>query len=56
MPENIILKVQYEAYIINSIVLSSKFYEIDLNSISFERFIEYSNNKYNLNAEDLALN
>ena len=56
LPENIILKEQYEEYIINSIVLSAKFYEMDLNSISFEHFIEYSNNKYNLHVEDLALN
>ena len=56
LPESIILKDQYEAYIINSIALSAKFYEVDLNSISFERFIECSNSKYNLHVEDLALN
>ena len=56
LPKNIILNEEYEIYIINSIVLAAKFYEIDIKSISFERFIEFNNNKFNLTIDDVALN
>ena len=54
LPENTILDGQYEIYIINCIILAAKFYEDDLKSTSFERFIDFSKNQFDL--EDIALN
>ena len=53
---SVLLNDKYEIYIINIIILAGKFYEDDIKSISFERFINYNNNKCNLNVDDIGLN
>ena len=54
--KSILINDKYVIYIINIIILAGKFYEDDLKSISFERFINDNNNKCNLNIEDIGLN
>ena len=56
LSEDIILNEKYEINIINCIILAGKFYEDDLKSMSFERFIDYNENEFNFNVDDIAYN
>ena len=56
LPKDIILNSHSEIYIINCIILAAKFYEDDLKSISFERFINLNNTDYKISINDIASN
>ena len=56
LSEDIILNEKYEINIINCIILAGKFYEDDLKSMSFERFIDYNENEFNFNIDNIAYN